>query len=420
MNKRTFIKSLALLGVNLSSTFSSKASNSTSFSEIDFVSADLWQQIRAGYRLKPDYLNLENGYYCFLPEQTLEKYIEHIREINYQGSYYMRTVQFQNKAKSAAKLAELIGADPEEVVLTRNTTESLDLIISGFPWKEGDEALVSNQDYGSMLSMFDLAAKRWKIKINRIDIPLHPENDEEIVSVYQQAITSKTRLVLVPHIVNITGQILPVRKIADMAHAHGVEIMLDGAHAVGHFDFKMSDLDCDYYGSSLHKWLSVPIGAGLLYVKKDRINSIEPLLAPFDINLKTIAYLNHIGTHPAATDLAVLDAIEFHNKIGSKRKEDRLRYIQRYWSDQVRDLPHVSVNTPKELHRSCGIANVGIKGINPTDMGKILMDKYQIYTAAIDGAGVKGCRIVPNVYTSENELDHFVDAIKKMSVLSKK
>lgn len=417
MNKRTFIKSLALLGVNLSSTFSSKASNSTSFSEIDFGSADLWQQIRAGYRLKPDYLNLENGYYCFLPEQTLEKYIEHIREINYQGSYYMRTVQFQNKAKSAAKLAELIGADPEEVVLTRNTTESLDLIISGFPWKEGDEALVSNQDYGSMLSMFDLAAKRWKIKINRIDIPLHPENDEEIVSVYQQAITSKTRLVLVPHIVNITGQILPVRKIADMAHAHGVEIMLDGAHAVGHFDFKMSDLDCDYYGSSLHKWLSVPIGAGLLYVKKDRINSIEPLLAPFDINLKTIAYLNHIGTHPAATDLAVLDAIEFHNKIGSKRKEDRLRYIQRYWSDQVRDLPHVSVNTPKELHRSCGIANVGIKGINPTDMGKILMDKYQIYTAAIDGAGVKGCRIVPNVYTSENELDHFVDAIKKMSVL---
>lgn len=420
MNKRTFIKSLALLGVNLSSTFSSKASNSTSFSEIDFGSADLWQQIRAGYRLKPDYLNLENGYYCFLPEQTLEKYIEHIREINYQGSYYMRTVQFQNKAKSAAKLAELIGADPEEVVLTRNTTESLDLIISGFPWKEGDEALVSNQDYGSMLSMFDLAAKRWKIKINRIDIPLHPENDEEIVSVYQQAITSKTRLVLVPHIVNITGQILPVRNIADMAHAHGVEIMLDGAHAVGHFDFKMSDLDCDYYGSSLHKWLSVPIGAGLLYVKKDRINSIEPLLAPFDINLKTIAYLNHIGTHPAATDLAVLDAIEFHNKIGSKRKEDRLRYIQRYWSDQVRDLPHVSVNTPKELHRSCGIANVGIKGINPTDMGKILMDKYQIYTAAIDGAGVKGCRIVPNVYTSENELDHFVDAIKKMSVLSKK
>lgn len=417
MNKRTFIKSLALLGVNISSTFGSKASSPISFSGVDFESNDIWEQIRAGYRLKPDYLNLENGYYCFLPEQTLEKYIEHIREINYQGSHYMRTVQFQNKAKSAAKLAELIGADPEEVIVTRNTTESLDLIISGYPWKAGDEALVSNQDYGSMLSMFDLAAKRWKIKINRIDIPLHPQNDEEIVSAYQQAITPNTRLILVPHIVNITGQILPVRKIADMAHTYGAEIMLDGAHAVGHFDFKMSDLDCDYYGSSLHKWLSVPLGAGLLYVKKNRINGIEPLLAPFDMNLKTIAYLNHTGTHPAATDLAILDAIEFHNKIGAKRKEDRLRYIQRYWSDQLRDLPYVSVNTPKEISRSCGIANVGIQFINPTDMGKILLDKYQIYTAAIDGAGVRGCRISPNIYTSENELDQFVSVIKKMSQL---
>ena len=409
------MKSLALLGVSTSSIFSSKASVSSSISEIDFESEDLWNQIRAGYRLKPDYINLENGYYCFLPEETLEKYIEHIREINYQGSFYMRGVQFENKAKSAAKLAELVGASPEELVLTRNTTESLDLIISGYPWKKGDEALVSNQDYGSMLSMFDMAAKRWGIKVNRIDIPLHPQNDEEIVAVYQQAITPQTRLMMVPHIVNITGQILPVKKIADMAHAHGVEIMLDGAHAIGHFDFKISDLGCDYYGSSLHKWLSVPIGAGLLYVKKDRISQIEPLLAPFDMNLKTISYLNHIGTHPAATDLAVLNAIEYHEKIGAKRKEDRLRYIQRYWSDQVRDVPGILVNTPKELHRSCGIGNVGVQNIKPADMGRMLMEEYKIFTAPIDGAGVKGCRISPNVYTSENELDQLVSALKKMA-----
>ena len=409
------MKSLALLGVSTSSIFASKASVFSPISEIDFESEDLWNQIRAGYRLKPDYINLENGYYCFLPEETLEKYIEHIREINYQGSFYMRGVQFENKAKSAAKLAELVGASPEELVLTRNTTESLDLIISGYPWQKGDEALVSNQDYGSMLSMFDMAAKRWGIKVNRIDIPLHPQNDEEIVAVYQQAITPRTRLMMVPHIVNITGQILPVKKIADMAHAHGVEIMLDGAHAIGHFDFKISDLGCDYYGSSLHKWLSVPIGAGLLYVKKDRISQIEPLLAPFDMNLKTISYLNHIGTHPAATDLAVLNAIEFHQKIGAKRKEDRLRYIQRYWSDQVRDVPGILVNTPKDLNRSCGIGNVGVQNIKPADMGRILMEEYKIFTAPIDGAGVKGSRISPNVYTSENELDQLVSALKKMA-----
>ncbi len=409
------MKSLALLGISTGSVFSSKAKAAPSLNEIDFNSEDLWDQIRAGYKLKPDYINLENGYYCFLPQETLEKYIDHIREINYQGSFYMRGVQFQNKAKSAAKLAEFVGASQEEVVLTRNATESLDLIISGYPWKAGDEALVSNQDYGSMLTMFDMAAKRWGIKVNRIDIPMHPENDEEVVAAYEKAITPKTRLMMVPHIVNITGHILPVRKIADMAHSHGVEIMLDGAHAIGQFEFKISELGCDYYGSSLHKWLSVPIGAGLLYVKKDRISQIEPLLAPFDMNLKSIAYLNHIGTHPAATDLAVLNAIEFHNKIGGKRKEDRLRYIQRYWSDQVRDLPGVVVNTPKEIQRSCGIGNVGLEKTKPGDMGTILMDKYKIFTAPIDGAGVKGCRISPNVYTSEGELDKLVAAIKEMS-----
>ena len=415
MNKRSFLKSLAFLGIGSGSIFNSKASDLEDFANLDFASYDFWDQIRSSYKLKPEYINLENGYYCFLPQETLEKYITHIRDVNYQASYYMRTVQWENKAKSAAKLAELVGASPEEIVLTRNTTESLDLIISGFPWKAGDEAIVSNQDYGSMLSMFDLQAKRSGIKIIRIDIPMHPENDEEIVAAYEKEITPRTKLLMVPHIVNITGHILPIKKIAEMAHSHGVEVMVDGAHAVGHFQFNISDLGVDYYGSSLHKWLSVPLGAGMLYVKKDRISKLEPLLAPFDLKLETIGYLNHIGTHPVATDLAVIDAIDFHQKIGSHRKEERLRYIQRYWSDQVRDLPGVNVNTPQDPMRSCGIANVGLDAYPPSEMAKVLMDKYQIYTVAIDGVGVRGCRISPNIYTSEKELDQFVLALKEMS-----
>ncbi|WP_367182785.1 aminotransferase class V-fold PLP-dependent enzyme [Algoriphagus sp.] len=415
MNKRSFLKSLAFLGIGSGSIFNSKASDLEDFANLDFASSDFWDQIRSSYKLKPEYINLENGYYCFLPQETLEKYITHIRDVNYQASYYMRTVQWENKAKSAAKLAELVGASPEEIVLTRNTTESLDLIISGFPWKAGDEAIVSNQDYGSMLSMFDLQAKRSGIKIIRIDIPMHPENDEEIVAAYEKEITPRTKLLMVPHIVNITGHILPIKKIAEMAHSHGVEVMVDGAHAVGHFQFNISDLGVDYYGSSLHKWLSVPLGAGMLYVKKDRISKLEPLLAPFDLKLETIGYLNHIGTHPVATDLAVIDAIDFHQKIGSHRKEERLRYIQRYWSDQVRDLPGVNVNTPQDPMRSCGIANVGLDAYPPSEMAKVLMDKYQIYTVAIDGVGVRGCRISPNIYTSEKELDQFVLALKEMS-----
>ena len=414
MKKRSFIKSLALLGLSSSSIFKAKASVN-SIQDLDFSAPDIWDQMRAAYKLKPDYINLENGYYCFLPEETLEKYIKHLRDVNYHASSYMRTVQWDNKAKSAAKVAELVGAEPEEVVLTRNTTESIDLIISGYPWKSGDEAIVSNQDYGSLLNMFELAERRYGIKVNRIDIPMHPENDDEIVSVYEQAITPKTKLMMVPHIVNITGHILPVRKIADMAHSHGVEIMLDGAHAVGHFDFNISELNCDYYGSSLHKWLSVPLGCGMLYVKKGKSQNIRPLLAPYELDQKTLLNLNHTGTHPVSTDLAVIDAVDFHNKMGSKRKEERLRYIQKYWSDQVRGLPGVTVNTPIEPHRSCGIANVGVDGLEPGDMAKTLMDKYKIYTVGINGAGVRGCRISPNVYTSEKEMDQFVRAIKEMS-----
>lgn len=413
MNKRSFLKYLAALG--LGSPLISAKAEALAWQDLDWSSDDIWAQIRAGYKLKPDYINLENGYYCFLPEEILEKYLKHVREVNYQGSYYMRTVKVEDKAKSAAKVAELVGADPEEVVLTRNTTESLDLIIQGFPWKPGDEAIYSNQDYGSMQTMFELTSKRQGIKTVRIDIPLHPESDEEIVEVYRKAITPRTKLMMVPHIVNITGHILPVRKIADMAHSYGVEVMLDGAHAVGHFTFDMHELDCDYYGSSLHKWLSVPLGCGMLYVKKEKIGKLEPMIAPFNLELKTLEYLNNTGTHPAATDLAVLDAVDFQEKIGAKRKEDRLRYIQRYWSDQVRDFPGIQVNTPVDPERSCAIANVGIEKMSPAEMAKTLMDKYQIFTVAIDGAGVRGCRISPNIYTSTEELDRFVAALKEMA-----
>lgn len=413
MKKRSFLKSLAVVG--LGSTLMPQEAKAFSLDNLDFSAADIWDQLRKGYRLNPDYINLENGNYCFLPEETLEKYMNHIRDINYQAAYYMRTVQFDNKAKSAAAVAELLGALPEEVILTRNTTESLDLIISGYPWTAGDEAIYANQDYGTMQTMFELASKRWGIRTVKIDIPMHPKSDEEVVEAYRNAITPKTKLMMVPHIVNITGHILPVRKIADMAHAQGVEVMLDGAHAVGQFTFDLRELDCDYYGSSLHKWLSVPLGCGMLYVKKEKISKIQPLLAPGDLELKTIGYLNQIGTHPVATDLTVLDAIEFHNRIGGKKKEERLRFLQKYWSDQVRQLPGIAVNTPVEANRCCGIGNVWVEKMDPAAMGKVLFENYKIYTAPIDGSGVKGVRVCPNVFTTTAELDQLVKALKEMA-----
>jgi selenocysteine lyase/cysteine desulfurase len=418
MNKRTFLKSMGLLGLaavpsahglgNWLSKYEGEPAWKLAADET------FWEGIRGGYRLKPDYINLENGYYCFLPEVTLEKYIAHIREVNLQGSYYMRTVQSENKKKSAAKLAEMLGAPADEMVLTRNTTESLDMIIGGLDWKPGDEAIMAEQDYGAMINMFKQVEKRHGVVNKILSVPNHPKSDEEIVDMYAAAITPRTRLIMVCHIINITGQILPIRKICDMAHKKGVLVMVDGAHAVGHFQFKMPDLHCDFYGSSLHKWLSVPLGCGLLWVKKENIAKVWPLIGPGEVAMDDIARLNHIGTHPAATDLCVIDAIDFYNQVGPQRKEERLRYLQTYWTSKVRNLPHVVVNTPADPTRACGVANVGIKGMKPGVLAKTLLDKYKIYTVAIDGQNVFGCRIVPNIYTTPAELDVLVKALAEM------
>jgi selenocysteine lyase/cysteine desulfurase len=374
-----------------------------------------WLKIRAGYRLKPDYINLENGYYCISPKETMDNYLEHVKEVNYQGSWYMRTVQWDNKDRVANRLADLLGCEDGEVVITRNTTESLDTIIGGFPWEKGDEAVYAAQDYGAMKHMFEQVAKKHGIINKVVSVPNHPKSDEELVALYENAITPKTKLLMICHIINITGHILPVRKICDMAHRKGVEVMVDGAHAVGHFKFSMKDLDCDYYGSSLHKWLSTPLGAGLLYVKKDKVSKIWPRFADWGKDADDLRRLNHTGTHPVHTDLAIGNAIDYLDVLGLERKEARLRYIQNYWTDKVRDTPNIILNTPKERHRSCAIANVGIKGMKPADLAKTLLDKYKIWTVAIDGVGVHGCRITPNIYTTTKELDVFVAALKEMA-----
>lgn len=419
MDKRSFLKSLTLLGLGASPTVSAMERMLAHAEHLPANQVakdeDFWEGIRKGYKLKPDYINLENGYYCFLPQATLENYINHLREVNYQGSYYMRTVQWDNKKAMAAKLADMAGCGKEELIITRNTTESLDLVIGGMHWKAGDEAVMAEQDYGAMLDHFRLQERRHGIVMKMVSVPNHPQSDEEIVELYANAITEKTKLLMICHMINITGHILPVRKICDMAHSKGVQVMVDGAHAFAHIQFKISDLDCDYYGTSLHKWLSVPLGAGFLYVKKGNVKHVWPLLGDSNLDENDIYSLNHIGTHPVHTDLAIANAIDFHNKIGGARKEERLRYLQRYWSDKVRDVPNIVVNTPANPKLSCGIANVGIKGMKPKDLADTLLKKYKIYTVAIDGANVHGCRITPNVYTTPKELDVFVGALKEMA-----
>ena len=364
MHKRQFLKNLMLTSIGaplgiagLAKSFEKKAH----LSPLALASDDaFWDEIRKQYLLKPDYINLENGYYNFLPQPLLNKYIDHIKEVNYQGSYYMRTVQFENKKNITTKLAKVAGCSPDQIIITRNTTESLDMVIGGLDWKAGDEAIMALQDYGAMLEMFDQIKNRYGVVNVMLSVPNHPKNDQEIIDLYKNAITPKTKAILVSHMINITGQILPIKEICTMAHEKGVQVIVDGAHAFAHIKYSIQDLGCDYYAASLHKWLSVPLGAGLLYVQKDNIKKVWPLLADSEKDPNKINRLNH-------------------------------------------------------TNRSCAIANIGIEGIEPGELAKRLLKEHNVFTVAIDYANVQGCRICPNVYTTTQELDSFVLAIKKLS-----
>ena len=398
MNKREFLKNVSLAAVGLPFI---RTSFSTSLNTLKHLSPNqiateenFWLQVRKDYSLKPDYINLESGYYNIIPNPTLNHMIDHARMVNYEGSYYMRTVQWDQKNAMAAKLAKVVGTSAKNLIITRNTTESLDMVIKGMNWKKGDEAVYAKQDYGAMKMMFEQVSRRYGTKNIIVSVPNHPTSDEEIVRIYQNAITSRTKLLMVCHMVNITGQILPIKKICQMAHKKGVQVMVDGAHCVGHFQFKIDDLECDYYGSSLHKWLAVPLGTGMLYVRDKHIDNLWPVFAEHHREPGDIARLNHVGTHPVYHDLSIENAIEYYAMLGAERKEARLRYLQEYWSSRVRAHPNIIVNTPKESFRACGIANVGLKNLKPHELAKQLMDRYQIFTVAIDYANVQGCRTV--------------------------
>jgi selenocysteine lyase/cysteine desulfurase len=419
MKKRQFIKDVLLTSIAAPIGLTGLAQ---SFKAKELVPAfdlakdeDFWTSIRNQYILKPDYINLENGYYNFLPQPLLNKFIEHIKEVNLQGSYYMRTVQFENKKNIAARLAGIAGCLPEELVITRNTTESLDLVIGGLDWKAGDEAIMALQDYGAMLDMFEQVQNRYGVVNVKLSVPNHPKNDEEIVQLYASAITPKTKVILVSHMINISGHILPIRKICDMAHAKGVQVIVDGAHAFAHVKFRIDELNCDYYAAALHKWLSTPLGAGMLYIKKNNAKNLWPLLADGEKDLNKITRLNHIGTHPVHTDLTINDSIDYFEMIGAERKEARMRFLQNYWTSKVRNNPKILLNTPADPARSCGIANVGVEGITPADLATRLMKEFKIFTVAIDYANIRGCRITPNLYTTTAELDIFVNALNKLS-----
>ena len=386
------------------------------FSALNLASdEDYWSVIQQAYSVSPQIINLNNGGVSPSPRVVQDAVNLYNRLTNEGPSYYMWEILDQGREPLREKLAELGGCDKEEVVINRNATESLNTVIFGLDLKAGDEVIGTKLDYPNHMNAWKQRAVREGIVYKQLDFKFPIENDEEIVAAFEKAITSKTKIIHVTHVINWMGQILPVRKISDMAHRHGIEVVCDGAHSFGLLDFKIPDLNCDYFSTSLHKFLSAPIGSGMMWIKKDKISKIWPLMGNGDPRGTNIRKFETLGTRSFPIEQGIGEAINFQLAIGNKRKEERVRYLKNYWAERVINVPKVKIKTSLKADYSCAICGVSIDGIPPRELERLLFNNYKIHTVPIDYEGVSCVRVTPHVYTRLPELDKFVRAITELA-----
>ncbi len=376
---------------------------------------DFWFTVQQAFTVSPNIINLNNGGVSPQPKIVQDALDRYNRIANEGPAYYMWKVLGDARENVRRQLAELGGVSPDEVAINRNSSEGLETVILGLNLKEGDEVLTTTQDYPNMMSALHQRELREKIKVVKIKIPVPCEDPQEIVKRFREAITPKTKAILMCQVINLTGQILPVRGVADMAHEKGIEVICDGAHAFAHLDFKIPDLHCDYYATSLHKWLSAPFGSGMLWVKKEKIKDLWTLLADPNPQSENIRKFETLGTRSFPIELGIGTAINFHNGIGAKRKEERLRYLKNYWAEKVVKIPKVKLNTSLKKEFSCALCNFTIEGWEPAVLQEKLFNDYKIFTTPITHDEFKGIRITPHVYTTLNDLNYFVSAVEKIA-----
>jgi selenocysteine lyase/cysteine desulfurase len=386
----------------------------SNFSGGDVDNEDFWSWIRESYTVSPNLLNLNNGGVAPQPKVVQDAHIRYYQYSNEAPSYYMWQILDQGREPLRKKLADICGCDAEEVAINRNATEGLNTVIFGLDLKPGDEVVLTKQDYPNMMNAWKQREKRDGVKLVWLDLPLPMSNDDDIVKLYTSAFTSRTKIVHVTHLINWTGQILPIKRIADEAHKRNIEVIGDGAHTLAHFDFRVPDLGCDYFASSLHKWMSAPFGSGLLYIRKDKIRKVWALLSNNEPDGPDIRKFESLGTRSFASEMAIGAAADFHQVMGNKRKEDRLRFLKDYWVEQVRDLPGISFYQPDHASQSCAIANIAVKGKKPEEVSAELFNKHRIHTVAINWENIHGVRVTPNVYTNKKDLDRLVTAIRSL------
>jgi len=370
-----------------------------------------WIQIQQSFTLDRNLVNFNNGGCCPSPRIVQDTLRRQIELSNQAPSYYMWR-QLEPEIESVRRrLAATFGCDAEELAITRNASEALEICLNGFDLKPGDEVLTTTQDYPRMITTIKQLERRFGVKMVQVRVPANPKSKGELVDAFRSGLTPRTRMMLVSQVVFLTGQIYPVKEICRLGQDRGIPVIVDGAHAFAQFPFLRDGLGCDYYGTSLHKWLMAPVGTGFLYVRKEKIPGLWPLMAANPEQTKDIRKFEEIGTHPAANHNAIGEALTFHELIGVERKAARLRYLRSRWTDRIRDEKNVRFHTNLSPEHSCGLTTVEIVGIEPDKLGSWLHDKHGIFVTGIGHEDFKGIRVTPNVYTTLDEIDRFASAM---------
>jgi len=374
-----------------------------------------WYQVRQAYTVSSSMINFNNGGVCPQPKVVQEAVERYNRLSNETPSYYMWRVLDEGREPLRRKLADLAGCSADEIAINRNSSEALETIIFGLRLQAGDEVVLSKQDYPNMINAWKQREKRDGIVLKWINLEFPSEDKNYIVKTYADAFTAKTKVVQITHLINWIGQILPVKEIAREAHKRGIEVLVDGAHTFAHFQYTIPELDCDYYGTSLHKWLCAPFGSGMLYVRKEKIKNLYPLLAAPDAESEDIRKFENLGTRSFAIEQGINQAIDFHDMIGGERKEKRLHYLKNYWAEKVQSLPKVQVKTSLKLEYGCAIGMVAIDGKKPGEVADYFFRNFKIHSVPIEWENIKGVRLTPNVYTTIKEVETLVTAIQQLS-----
>jgi selenocysteine lyase/cysteine desulfurase len=378
---------------------------------------DYWWQIQQAYTVSSQIINLNNGGVSPSPLVVQNAVDRYNKLANEAPSYFMWRIMDQGREPLRENLAKFSGVSPEEIAINRNATEALDTVILGLPLQRGDEIVMTRYDYPNMLNAWRQRELREGIKINYVELDLPAEDTDLIVKKYVEQMTPRTKIVHITHLMNWNGQIIPAKRIAEEAHKRGIEVLVDGAHSFAHLEYKITDLDCDYFGTSLHKWLSAPIGSGMLWVKKEKISKIFPLIPNDKPNSDNIRKFENLGTRSFMIEQAIGQALNFQLSIGNARKEARLRFLKDYWATKAQKMTKIKMNTSLKPEFSGALAHFSVEGLEAVKMEGELFTKFKIHTSPTKWEKLDGVRVTPHVYTSIRDLDRLLDGVQHLTKL---